>query len=980
MKRITSVIIFVAISVLFLKDILAQNQAVFLNESTIWADSIILSLSEEERIAQLFMVAAYSNLGEKHKISIENLINDYKIGGLMFLQGGPVRQAKLTNHYQSISKTPLMIAIDAEWGVSMRLDSSLRFPWQMTLGAIDNPELIYQMGVEIARQCRLLGIHINFAPVVDVNSNPENPIINNRSFGEDPHKVARFGVAYMQGMQDNNILACAKHFPGHGDTDTDSHHTLPVVDQLKYRLKEVELVPFQKMIDKGLGSVMIAHLSIPSLDNTKNFPVSLSSKVVDGLLKEEMGFTGLSITDALNMKGVSQFYLPGIVDVKALLAGNDVLLFAQDVPKAIEEIKKAISLNEITQSEIDARCHKILMAKKWMGLNDYNPVDVKTIKDSIVIGRTRVLNKQLVGSSITLLQNYNDLIPLKRLDTLKIASVCIGEDAKNFQNMLSQYAPINHFSISEKASLSEQIDLLNKLSNFNIVIASVHKSNANAWKSYKISKKVDILLQSIALESKVIVPVFANPYSINSFLTTNNFDGLLLSYQNSEVSQEQAAQAIFGGIGVNGKIPVSTKHFEINTGIKTESIRLRYALQEELNINKNLFYKIDSIVEKAIFEKATPGCQVLIAKDGNIFFNKSYGYHTYDNEKAVNNSDIYDIASITKIAATVPLLMHMVDNKELKLDDNLGKYLILDSTNKEQLIIRDILAHQSGLLPWIPFYKQTLVKDSISGLMQLRDTLYSDKYSEEFPILVAKDIYLHYSYPDSLIKQIISTDLLEKKEYYYSDLGYYLFQEIIENSFGGQRSLNQLSLDYFYKKLGMENLGFLPLKRIDPSRIVPTEADFRFRSQLLRGYVHDMGAAMKGGVSGHAGLFSNANDLAKLMQMYLQNGAYAGERYLSQQVVKEFTKYQFTDSRRGAGFDKVALENQKGGPASLNSSKYAFGHSGFTGTLAWADPKSNLIYIFLSNRIHPDSKNRKLIDTNVRTEIMKLIYNSLDEK
>ena len=980
MKRITSVIIFVAISVLFLKDILAQNQAVFLNESTIWADSIILSLSEEERIAQLFMVAAYSNLGEKHKISIENLINDYKIGGLMFLQGGPVRQAKLTNHYQSISKTPLMIAIDAEWGVSMRLDSSLRFPWQMTLGAIDNPELIYQMGVEIARQCRLLGRHINFAPVVDVNSNPENPIINNRSFGEDPHKVARFGVAYMQGMQDNNILACAKHFPGHGDTDTDSHHTLPVVDQLKYRLKEVELVPFQKMIDKGLGSVMIAHLSIPSLDNTKNLPVSLSSKVVDGLLKEEMGFTGLSITDALNMKGVSQFYLPGIVDVKALLAGNDVLLFAQDVPKAIEEIKKAISLNEITQSEIDARCHKILMAKKWMGLNDYNPVDVKTIKDSIVIGRTRVLNKQLVGSSITLLQNYNDLIPLKRLDTLKIASVCIGEDAKNFQNMLSQYAPINHFSISEKASLSEQIDLLNKLSNFNIVIASVHKSNANAWKSYKISKKVDILLQSIALESKVIVPVFANPYSINSFLTTNNFDGLLLSYQNSEVSQEQAAQAIFGGIGINGKIPVSTKHFEINTGIKTESIRLRYALQEELNINKNLFYKIDSIVEKAIFEKATPGCQVLIAKDGNIFFNKSYGYHTYDNEKAVNNSDIYDIASITKIAATVPLLMHMVDNKELKLDDNLGKYLILDSTNKEQLIIRDILAHQSGLLPWIPFYRQTLVKDSISGLMQLRDTLYSDKYSEEFPILVAKDIYLHYSYPDSLIKQIISTDLLEKKEYYYSDLGYYLFQEIIENSFGGQRSLNQLSLDYFYKKLGMENLGFLPLKRIDPSRIVPTEADFRFRSQLLRGYVHDMGAAMKGGVSGHAGLFSNANDLAKLMQMYLQNGAYAGERYLSQQVVKEFTKYQFTDSRRGAGFDKVALENQKGGPASLNSSKYAFGHSGFTGTLAWADPKSNLIYIFLSNRIHPDPNNRKLIDTNVRTEIMKLIYNSLDEK
>ncbi|MDG1934724.1 MAG: glycoside hydrolase family 3 N-terminal domain-containing protein [Flavobacteriales bacterium] len=980
MFRHILLVIFFAISSLFTKNLFAQDNAVFLNENRQWADSIMLSLSEDERIAQLFMVAAYSNKGEKHRDEIEYLIRRYKIGGLMFLQGGPVRQAKLTNFYQSISKTPLMVAIDGEWGVSMRLDSCLRFPWQMTLGAVEDSSLIYQMGVEVARQCKMLGIHINFAPVVDVNSNPNNPIINNRSFGEDPHNVAKLGLAYMQGMQDNNVLACAKHFPGHGDTDTDSHHTLPVVNQLKYRLKEVELIPFQKMIDNGLGSVMVAHLSIPSLDPAKNSPVSLSSKVVNGLLKKEMGFTGLSITDALNMKGVSNFYSPGIVDVKALLAGNDVLLFAEDIPKAINEINNAIKSNLITQSEIDERCHKILMAKRWFGLDSYKPVDESAINDSIVLRKTELLNKKLIESSLTLLQNYDGLIPLKRLDTLKLASISIGADVEPFQQMLSNYASITHFSIPEKLSLSQKIELLNKLSEYNLVIASVHKSNANAWKPYKISKEIDMLLQAISLQSKIIVNLFANPYSINSFLRVRNFDGLILSYQNSDLSQKQTAQAIFGGIGINGKIPVSTKHFSLSSGLRTESIRMSFCMIEEVDIRSDLVVKIDSIVENAILEEATPGCQILIAKEGKVFFKKSYGYHTYDKKIKVKNSDVYDIASITKIASTVPLLMQMVDQEKLNLNDKLGQYLDLDFSNKEFLKIRDVLAHQAGLLPWIPFYKQTLYKDSTSSFMKLRDTLYSEKYSQEFPIEVARNIYLHYSYTDSILKQIVETDLLDNKnKYCYSDLGYYLLQEIIETNFSDDRKLNELSADFFYKKLGMENLGFNPLERLDSSRIIPTEMDFEFRSQVLNGYVHDMGAAMKGGVSGHAGLFSNSNDLAKLMQLFLQNGEYAQERYISEEVVNDFTKYQFpeNDNRRGAGFDKARLKNQEGGPASDNASEFGFGHSGFTGTLAWADPESNLVYIFLSNRIHPDSSNKKLISMNVRTEIMNIIYESL---
>ncbi len=980
MKKTILLLIFTAIFGGVFNSLYAQNKAVFLNNSTAWADSVLAQLSEEERIAQLFMVVAYSNKDELHKQQITDLVEQYKIGGVMFLQGGPARQAKFTNHLQAHSKVPLMIAIDAEWGVAMRLDSALRFPWQMTLGAIEDTTLIYEMGVEVARQCKLLGIHINFAPVVDVNSNPKNPIINNRSFGENPEKVGRMGIAYMKGMQDNHVLACAKHFPGHGDTDADSHKTLPIVKHLRYRLEEVELAPFRKLINNGLGSVMIAHLNVPILDNTKDLPTSLSPKVVNELLKQELGFTGLSITDGLNMKGVSKFYEPGLLDVKALIAGNDILLFSADVPKAIEEIKKAIAKGKITQKEIDARCHKILMAKLWMGLDKYKRSDLIKIQNEIITTETKLLDKKLVQSSLTLLQNYDDLLPLKRLDTLRIAAVRIGEDGDSFQKMLSNYAPIIHFSISDKATVTEQAVLLNKLSKFNLVIASVHKSNANAWNSYKIDKNVDIFLQSIALQSKVVLSVFANPYSVNSFLFTNNFDALLLGYQNSKVAQQEVVQAVFGGIALSGKLPVTTKHFDMNSGINTKAIKMCYVTPEEIGFNNDLLYKIDSIAQHAITEKATPGCQVLIAKQGKIFFNKSYGYHTYDKLRKVENSDVFDLASITKIGATAPILMQMVDQGVLSLDDELGKYLDLDSTNKEYLVIRDVLAHQARLFPWIPFYKQTLDKDSASGLMQLRDTLYCPVMSEEFLHKIADNIYLHHAYPDSIIKQIIDSELLDKKEYCYSDLGYYLLKKIIEERYN--KGIDVVAANEFYKKLGMENLGYLPLNRIAEDRIIPTEHDFLFRSQLLKGYVHDMGAAMQGGVGGHAGLFSNANDLAKLMQMYLQNGVYAGERYLSEEVVKEFTKCQFpeNENRRGAGFDKAALANQEGGPASENASSEGFGHSGFTGTLAWADPKTQIVYVFLSNRIYPDASNKKLLNMDVRTEIMKVIYDSLNEQ
>ncbi|MBC8266097.1 MAG: serine hydrolase [Flavobacteriales bacterium] len=967
-------ILIVFLVIFFTKCVFSQGlwKPVFHTNDNYWVDSVLANLSEDERIAQLFMVATYSNKEASEKEKISALIKEYKIGGLMFLQGSPTKQINLTNYFQSISKTPLMIALDAEWGVAMRLDSVMRFPWQMTLGAVQNEDLIYKMGVEIANQCKLLGVNINFAPVADINSNPKNPIIGNRSFGESIQKVSSFSAAYMKGMQDNGVLACAKHFPGHGDTDSDSHKTLPVIRHSKYHLNKIEIVPFRRLITKGLGSVMVAHLRIPAIDVTKNLASSLSKKVVTNLLKKELGFQGLIFTDALNMKGVSKYFEAGELDVKALLAGNDILLMSEDVPVAIEKIKEAILDGKITQEDIDNRCRKILMAKKWMGLDDFQQIKKHNITARINNSDAELINRNLVENSLTLLQNYENIIPLERLDTLKIASITIGEKGSYFTQMLSNYSPITHFTIKENPTAKMQKELLDKLIGYNLVIIGIHKSNESPWKKHKIERNTDLFLQTLAIQSKIVVTLFANPYTINDFLFTNNFDGLIMAYQNSKIAQEFAAQSIFGGIGLSGKLPISTQHYKINFGVKTNAFRLKYTIPKEVGIREDLLYKIDSLAENAIKQKATPGCQILIAKEGKVFFQKSYGHHTYANKIKVKNSDLYDLASITKIAATMPMLMKMQEDGGFGLGYKLGKLnQYLYHTNKGHLRVRDVLAHQAGLQAWIPFYKQTIDKDNI-----LRDTLYSIKYSEKYSIKVAEDLYLHHSYSDSILLQISESELLENKEYQYSDLGYYLFKDIIEKKHN--KALNLLVEDEFYKPLGLATMGYLPKLKFNKNRIIPTENDDYFRDQLLIGDVHDMGAAMLGGVGGHAGLFSNANDLAILMQMYLQNGSYADRQYLYQSTIKEYTKCQFCrdENRRGAGFDKPALQSQDGGPTCRCVSYLSFGHSGFTGTLAWADPETKIVYVFLSNRIHPTADNKKLLDMDVRTNIMQVIFDA----
>lgn len=971
--------LFILFFIVCFNSVKGQNDPQFLKDTNKWVDSIFSSLSPQQRIAQLFMVAAYSNKDKAHVKEITKLVKDYQIGGLIFFQGGPLRQAHLTNFYQSVSKVPLLISIDGEWGLAMRLDSTVQFPRQMTLGAIKDDSLIYLMGKEIARECKRLGIHVNLAPVVDINSNPMNPVISNRSFGEDKFNVARKGLAYMKGMQDENVMANAKHFPGHGDTDSDSHKTLPIVNHSKERMDTLELYPFKELFKQGLGSVMVAHLFIPSYDSTPNTASTLSKSVATDLLKNELKFKGLVFTDALNMKGVSKFNEPGIVDVKALIAGNDVLLFSEDVPIAIKEILKAIEKGDITQEEIDSRCKKILAAKQWVGLDHYHPVKLENLYKDLNNSHAELINRKLAEASLTLLTNKDSLIPLKNLDTLRIASLSLGNmELNEFQKTLGNYAPIKHFGLDKDASKAQCDSMIKRLQSFNLVIIQVNNTNNNPKKNFGLNQKVVDIIQDIMKNAKVIIDVFANPYILSKFDNIQNAQAVIMSYEDNEYIESLSAQLIFGGISAKGKLPITASpYFTLGTGIETESpTRFKFTIPEELGINPKKLAKIDSIALKGIRDNAYPGCQILVAKDGKVFYMKSFGYHTYENKRAVKNDDIYDLASVTKIAASMPSIMKLNGEKKINFNDSLGYYLKeLKGSNKENIVIREMLSHQAGLRDWIPFWMNTVTTKGA-----FKQGIFSKTMNDTFPFRVAEKIYIHKNYPDSIFKRIIDSKLTETHKYKYSDLGYYFMLKIIQQQTG--MPLDDYVQKTFYSPLGLSTMGYKPRERFDLKRIVPTEFDLKFRDQLVHGDVHDQGAAMLGGVGGHAGLFSDANDLAVLMQMYLQNGVYGGKRYLESSVLNECTKCQYcenehNENRRAIGFDKPETNPEKDSPVCSCVSYLSYGHSGFTGTLAWVDPENKLIYIFLSNRVYPSADINKLAKQGIRSNIQSAIYDAV---
>ena len=980
-----------------------------------WVDSIMNEMSLNEKIGQLFMVAAYSNKGPQHTEEIMRLIRKHHIGGLIFFQGDPRNQAKLTNIYQNYSDVPLMIGMDAEWGLGMRLDSVISYPRQMALGAIQEDSLIYEMGLDIGEQLRRLGVHINFAPVVDVNNNPDNPVIGSRSFGEDKYNVARKGISYVNGLQDKGVLAVAKHFPGHGDTDQDSHETLPVIPHDSARLDSIELYPFRRMIQNGVGGMMIAHLQVPAYIQDPNRPTTLSRNVVTDLLREKMGFNGLVFTDALNMKGVTNYFPPGEIEAEALKAGNDVLLYPQDVPTAISEIRRRVRRGEISRETVEESCRRILSFKYWAGMDtiDYSTetqegeelVKKKDLSRDLNKPEYNVLHRNLIERSLTLVENDEKNFPVKNLSDLQLASISIGADKKTpFQEHIELYTQCRHYQYETGGEIQE---FFNDLDQYDAIIASTHNTNEIPSRRYGLNPDYEQLLKRLANRKKTIVVHFGNPYALKYLQPLGNFDAVLNGYNDEGITQELAAQALFGAFDVNGKLPVTVNDsIRAGKGMMAEDLsRFKYTLPEEVGMNSDTLYKIDSIVHAAIDSQATPGAQVLVARNGKVVYHKTFGHHTYLKKQPVHWKDIYDLASITKITASVPSVMRLYDEDTLHLDSTLSHYLpYLDTTNKSDMVLKDILTHQARLQAWIPFYYKTLeplypdqeLLDSdfseeypyklgshsyMVKNIQYRDGVYSKTPKDSFSLQVAEDFYMNEHFRDSIIRWIDESELLEDKEYVYSDLGYYYFYRIVEKVTGMQ--LEDYVRQKFYSPLGAYTTGYRPLERFDVKQVVPTENDMVFRRQLLRGHVHDPGAAMMGGVCGHAGLFSNANDLAKIMQMYLNKGYYGGKRYFRDSTLELFTHSPFreeNDNRRGIGFDKPVLEKDEESPAAKCVSASSFGHSGFTGTYTWVDPQNQVLYVFMSNRVHPDQDNIKLIIDDVRTKVQEMIYRAIVEK
>jgi len=979
-----------------------------------WVDSLLNDLTLNEKIGQLFMVAAYSNKSPQHTQQIMRLIRKHHIGGLIFFQGNPGTQAKLTNIYQNYSNIPLMIGMDAEWGLGMRLDSVISYPRQMTLGAIQDDSLIYRMGRDIGKQMRRLGVHINFAPVADVNNNPNNPVIGSRSFGSDRENVARKGIAYMHGLQDECVLAVAKHFPGHGDTDRDSHKTLPVIPHDTLRLDSLELYPFRRMVETGVGGMMVAHLNVPAYIDDPHRPATLSPEIIKGLLKKGMDFNGLVFTDALNMRGVTDYFEPGVIEAEALKAGNDVLLYPQDVSRAISYIKRQVRRGDISEEQINQSCRKILAFKYWAGMDtlscsrdadmDVTPVPRENLIEELNQNRYKVLRNKLMDHALTLVEDPSDRIPLKRPDTLNIASLALGSgQVTPFQKAMDRYTPVRHYHYEDG---DDPEMFAEELSGYDFIVVSVHGTHHIPSRRYGFKQEYLPWLEQLSRRHSLLLVNFGNPYALQYLQDGKRSYAVLNGYNDDPVTQQKAAQALFGAIPLQGRLPVKVgDSLQAGHGIAKESLsRLSYGLPESVGMSTSRLNRIDTIISSAIDSQATPGCQVLIARRGKVVYHRSFGHHTYLKRQPVRWDDLYDVASLTKIMASIPSLMHLYDQDTLRLDQTLGHYLPqLDATNKGDLVIRDVLTHQARLKSWIPFYYNTL--EPLYPDHELLDTEFSPDYpyklgnhsfmarnigykdgvfaqrpSDSFPIQVSKSLYMKEAYTDSVFHWIDQSELLGDKDYVYSDLGYYYFFRMIEKI--TDTPLEDYVRERFYAPLSASYTGFLPLQRFQPGRIVPTENDMVFRRELLRGYVHDPGTAMLGGVCGHAGVFSNANDLAKIMQMYLNGGYYGGKRYFRDSTIQLFTQSPFLEengNRRALGFDKPVTEDDKPGPTCSGISEKSFGHTGFTGTIGWADPEQEVVYVFLSNRIHPDQDNLKLVSGDVRTRIQKQIYKAIED-
>ena len=947
----------------------------FLNDP--WVNGIMEKMTIQEKISQLVMIEVYPDQSELHRGDIEKLLKQYKPGGILMMRGTPTKTARWINQFQISSEVPLLVAMDAENGPAFRLDSILPFPNAQATGAVRNDSLVYKMGRTVGKQLRELGINMNFAPVADINTNPANPIINFRAFGEEKNNVARKASAYARGMQDEGVAAVAKHFPGHGDTRSDSHHTLPVLQHSMARLDTVETAPFRILAASGIAGIMTAHISVPALDPTGK-PASLSVPAINQYLRQKIGYKGFIITDAMNMKGVT---LPsGQAEVQALKAGNDMVEFVTNLPGALRAIENAVKDGTLSVGDIDMKVRRVLAMKRWLNLHTLKPADVQGITARLNEPSHELVVREITESSLTVLRNRNNLLPLMRLDTLRIATVSLnGGELTPFQKMVSRYTAADHFYLSSGATSQEIQTLIQRLKAYNLVLAGVHGLRTFPGKSYGVSSAQSEAIRLLAQNTRLITLFFGNAYALRFFNGIELSHALVLAYQDNQLAQELSVQMLFGAVEASGRIPVTPDgRFRAGSGMDVKkNNRLKYTIPEEAGISSAiLIRKIDSIAEAGLRAKAYPGAQVLVARHGKVILTKNYGYLTYEMDEPVNSDVVYDFASVTKVSGPLPVLMKLADEGRFDIQRTLGFYWPdFKGSNKENIAIRDILTHQARLRPIIPLWQSKFARDRA-----LREEVFKNQPFRDTDIRVSSNLHMDRSQIKAFYDEIKESTLLPRKTYTYTCLGFHMWPVIIERITG--QNYEEYLKSAFFKRLGAGTVTYNAWMHYPQSLIAPTEVDDYFRMETLRGFVHDEGAAILGGISGNAGLFGTSNDLAKLFQMYLWKGYYGGERYISEKTIEEFTRIQFpgNNNRRGLGFDKPEINNhlkrkEEAYPCSAVSQN-SFGHTGFTGTFVWADPDSGILFILFTNRVYPTRNNAGLSAMSIRGSMLQAVYES----
>ena len=949
-----------------------------------WVDNKLQSMTLKQKIGQLFIhtVAPYTTQSNKQNIS--DAVKEYGIGGLLFSGGEIGKQIELTNYAQSMAEIPLLITFDGEWGLAMRLKGTPSFPRNRVLGCIQNDTLLYEYGKEVARQLREIGVHVNFAPVADIDNNPKNPVINTRSFGSDRENVARKVVAYSRGLQDGGVLAVCKHFPGHGDTEVDSHKSLPVLPFTRERLDSIELYPFRKAIEAGVGGMMVGHLNVTSLDNKA---ASVSHAVVTELLKNELHFSGLVFTDALEMKGISS---NPYVSAQALIAGNDMVLAPRNLKRELDGVLKAVKEGKITEDEINEKCRKVLTYKYAFGL-DRRPVVAKEgVMARINKSYTNDLMNRIKTSAVTVIKDSDEMLPLdlslSGTVVLNVSSTL--SETYPFYNQINDTYPVTWLH----ANLDSLQYLKKKITPAQRIIVAVYTSKVDKYKK---------VLAELAKGKPTILICF-NSHKVLQKLddVVAQSSAVVLAHSDDKPVQKFVAEMLLGNKRVDGRLSVDyNDEYKAGLGVVVDPDKPRRYKPEEFGMDSKGLARIDSIAMYGIENGAYPGCHVLVWKNGYSVYNKCFGTHTYESDRKVKENDLYDLASLTKTTATMLAVMKLYDDGKLNLTDKISNYVPeMKSTNKENITIQELLYHESGLPAYLPFYKKAIDTKSCKGGMykkykdanhsvKVANNLYictnysflsewvSDKETSEYSLKVSDNMYIKPEFKSVILKEIADTPL-KGHSYRYSCLNFMLLKEAVENISG--MPMDEFLEENFYKPMGLVHTMYNPLKRYSKDEIIPTVKEDFLRKGPVHGYVHDEAAAMLGGVSGNAGLFSTAKEVATIYQMLLDKGVMGDRRYLTRATCELFLTMKSKNSRRGLGFDKPDKEKPENGYCAPETPASVFGHTGFTGTCAWADPDNDLVFVFLCNRIYPNPCDRKnLMKLKIRPAIQQAIYQAI---